>query len=92
MKFYDKYLVWQAIAHDCQDYEPYIAFVTINKQVYLEECVTKRLVPFIDKLKQDHDIILWSDMTSLHYARIVCDYLYEHKIDYVTKGELTKDQ
>ena len=25
-------------------------------------------------------------MASSHYARIVCDYLYEYKIDYVTKG------
>ena len=24
-------------------------------------------------------------MASSHYARILCDYLYEHKIDYVTK-------
>ena len=45
LKFYDKYLVCQAIAQDGQVSE------TINIQVYLEECVKKRLVPFISKLK-----------------------------------------
>lgn len=85
LKFYAKYLVWQAIAQDGQVSEPYITSGTINKQVYLEECVKKHLVPFINKLKQDHDVIFWPDMASSHYARIVCDYLDEHKIDYVTK-------
>lgn len=84
-KFYPKYLVWQAIAQDGQVSEPYITSGTINKQVYLEECVKKHLVPFINKLKQDHDVIFWPDMATSHYATIVCNYLNEHKIDYITK-------
>ena len=97
LKFYNKYLVWQAISQYGQVSEQYITFGTINKQIYLEECIKKHLVLFINKLKQDHDIIFWPDMASSHYARIVCDYLYEHKIDYVQNGEMpqpcpTKDQ
>lgn len=44
-----------------------------------------RLIPFINELAQEHDVIFWPDMASSHYARAVCDYLNEQKIDYVTK-------
>jgi len=49
LKFYNKYLVWQAISQDGQVSEPYITFVTISKEIYLEECIKRRLVPFINK-------------------------------------------
>lgn len=86
-KFHPNYLIWQAISQDGQVSEPYITKGTMNKTIYLEECIKKRLEPFIIKLQQDHDIIFWPDMASSHYSQVVCDYLDQQKIDYVKRNE-----
>ena len=56
-----------AIEQEGQICEPYIITEMINKKVQLEECVKKRVVPFISKLKENYYIIFWSDIDSSQY-------------------------
>lgn len=67
-KFFKKYMVWQAIDSFGNDSDPYITTGTINASIYLEECLKKRLLPF---LVQNHDldkVLFWPDMATCHYA------------------------
>lgn len=48
-KFYQKFLVWQAIDQNGNVSKPYITNGTINKKVYLENCLKKRLLPLIQE-------------------------------------------
>lgn len=48
-KFPQKYLVWQAMDRFRRVSEPYISEGPMNATVYLEECIKKRLLPFIHK-------------------------------------------
>ena len=49
-KFCEKFLVWQAISSDGQVCEPFIMKGSMNSDVYLKECVRKRLIPFIESI------------------------------------------
>jgi hypothetical protein len=48
-KFAGKYLVWQAMDELGNVSEPFISTGTIRMDVYKEECLRKRLLPFIEK-------------------------------------------
>ena len=85
-KFAAKYLVWQAIAENGEVSEPFITTGTINQQVYLEECIKKRLVPFIEKF-EDKNVLFWPDLASVHYATAVQQYLKSQNIDFVSKEQ-----
>lgn len=52
-KFYEKYLVWQAISSNGLVSSSYIQKGTMNSDVYLEECVKKRLIPFIESIGKE---------------------------------------
>lgn len=66
-KFARKYLVWQAIAGDGDVSEPLITTGTIDSKIYLEECVNKRLLPFLRKKEGTRPILFWPDLTALFH-------------------------
>ena len=82
-KFGDKFLIWQAIAENVEVSEPYVTKGTINKDIYLEECVKRRLIPFISKSKENHNVLFWPDLATSHYAKCVKDYLVSENVDFV---------
>ena len=53
--------------------------------VYKNDCIIKRLIPFINKHHSDGNYVFWPDLASSHYARSVTNYLDEKNIRYVTK-------
>jgi hypothetical protein len=59
--------------------------MAINEEVYLNECIIKRLVPFINKYHSDGNYVFWLDLASSHYAYSVTDWLEEQKIPFVPK-------
>jgi len=86
-KFPKKFLVWQAIDESGNVSEPYISSGTMNQEVYLNECLKKRLLPF---LRQHHDldrILFWPDLAMCHYANSVKRFLEEEKVDFLQKSE-----
>lgn len=84
-KFFSKYLVWQAIDEFGNVSEPYISSASMNAKVYLNECIIKRLIPFIDKHHSRDKVIFWPDMATCHYATEVTRYLESEEIDFVRK-------
>ena len=85
-KFYKKYLVWQAINENGDVSEPLICEGSLNSQTYLQECVKKGLLPFIDKHYNCEDILFWPDLGTSHYANSVTEYLREQKVEFVPKN------
>ena len=43
--------------------------VAVNQKVYLEECIKKKLIPFIAKHHSDGEYVFWPDLASAHYAK-----------------------
>ena len=84
-KFRRSYLVWQAIDEHGNVSCPFVSDRTINSEVYLKECLKKRLLPFIEKYHRRKSVLLWMDMATCHYASTVISWLEEQGIEYVSK-------
>jgi hypothetical protein len=54
-KFPAKRMIWQAICECGLRSRPYAMTVTMNSQLYLDECIKKRLIPFI--MQRDNPVI-----------------------------------
>lgn len=90
-KFYKKYMVWQCIDELGNVSDAFICIGTINGEIYLKECLQKRLLPFIRKYHKNHQILLWMDMASSHYKREVTEWLASQNIEFVTRDENAPD-
>ena len=79
-KFEPKLLVWMAISPHgvCRPF-----FVqknlAINSETYLQNCIKKRLIPFIKEYYSDNKYVFWPDLATSHYANIVQNYLKSEK-------------
>jgi hypothetical protein len=58
--------------------------VSINQEVYLNECLKERLIPFINEHHRDGKYIFWPDLASSHYAKSVVSWM-DQNINYVAK-------
>ena len=85
-KFPVKYMVWQAMAEDGQVSKPFFYQGIINSDVYMKECIKKRLVPFLNKFKHQKNILFWPDLATAHYSRKTQDLLKQLQINYVSKS------
>ena len=84
-KFAEKYLIWQAIDEEGNVSEPYISKGTLKSETYFEECIKKRLIPFITKKHKIEDVLFWPDLASVHYSKIVQDYFSSKNLEVVSK-------
>lgn len=87
-KFEKKLLVWVAISprgiSKC-----FIApsGLAVNKDVYMDECIDKRLIPFIEKYHSDGNYVFWPDLASAHYASAVNAHLTAMEVNFVQKAD-----
>ena len=68
-KFALKVMIWLAISergHSDVYVKP--SGLAINCRVYIDECIRARLVPFINKLHKDDEILFSPDLASSHYS------------------------
>lgn len=84
-KFGEKVLIWQAICICGLRTSAFFTKGTINADVYMKECLKKRLIPFYEK----HNVlrIFWPDLASAHYARSTLALLDSKGINFVSKEE-----
>jgi len=61
--------------------------LAMNQSIYLEECIKKRLIPFIRQHHSDSQYIFWPDLASSHYAKSVIRYLEEQNFNFVEKKD-----
>ena len=85
-KFEQKLLVWIAISTNGISS---LFFAkqrqAINKKPYSEECIIKRLVPFIDSYHDKDKTLFWSELASSHYSNIVPSSLSRNGIQFVDR-------
>ena len=55
----------------------------MNTQLYIDECLEKRLLPFIEQ----HDVpcIFWPDLAPIHYVQAARQWFEDHHIQLVPK-------
>lgn len=88
MKFEPKLLVWLAIsAKGRTSVYVHRSKAAVGSQTYLNECIRKRLVPFIEKYHQSDSILFWPDLASAHYSKEVQAFLVTHGITCVKRSQ-----
>lgn len=86
-KFESRYMIWQAISEGGHISEPFVTNRTVNGEIYLKECIKKRLVPFIRKLNVQRPVLFWPDLATSHYVGAVLDELKKAGISIVPKRD-----
>ena len=87
-KYEGKILVWLAISKKgISKVFTCPSGLAINQVIYKEQCLERRLIPFIKKYHSQDEIIFWPDLASSHYAETVCDFMIEKNIPFVEKFE-----
>jgi hypothetical protein len=61
--------------------------IAVRTQTYLNECIRKRLIPFINRYHVGDSVLFWPDLASAHYAREVQAFLTDHGVSYVKRGQ-----
>lgn len=87
-KFEPKLLVWVALSsrgHSDLYFVP--RRCSINGEVYRNECISGRLIPFIQEHHSDGDYLFWPDLASAHYANATQELLQEQNIPFVQKSD-----
>jgi hypothetical protein len=86
-KFPKRYMIWQCVDSCGNVSKPYVCLGTMTWKTYLEQCLRKRLLPFIRRYHKDKRVLFWPDMATCHYAKEVQEFLNRHRIPYVLRGE-----
>ena len=60
---------------------------TIRQDTYLNQCINKRLLPFIDKCHQNGNYLFWPDLASAHYSKLVQERLNEKNVPFVIRKD-----
>lgn len=82
-KFPKKFLVWQAICSCGERSSSFITTGSINTDVYIKECLQKRLLPFLRK----HEVssFFWPDLASCHYSKKAIEWYQTNSVMIVPK-------
>ena len=85
-KYPKKLLMWIAISERGMS-KPLFrksSAVAINADIYIDECLNKRLLPFIHKHHSDFRYTFWPDLASAHYAGATVSWM-EQNVNFVPK-------
>ena len=80
-KFPKKYLVWLAIRNCGSRSASFITFGTVNRKLYIRECLQKRLLPFIRS--HTSSALFWPNLASCHHSNKTMDWYQSHGIHVV---------
>lgn len=82
-KFPRKFLVWQAICTCGKRSKSFVTSGTINTDVYIKECLQKRLLPFYNS----HIVskFFWPDLATCHYSKRTLDWYEQNNVHFVPK-------
>ena len=86
-KFAPKLLIWMAMSSKgVSNVYVHKSKQAITTDIYLNECINKKLLPFIEKHYKRNNYIFWPDKASAHYADVVIKRLRTKNINVVTKS------
>lgn len=85
-KYPFKIMVWLAISNKGRT-SVFIKITkgAVNSEVYKNECLKKRLIPFIRKHYPDGNYVFWPDLASAHYSGNTQKFMREEGINFVPK-------
>jgi len=83
-KFAKRYLVWQAICKCDLKSSVFVYSGTINQNVYVEECLQKRLLPMLRPHKAS--VLFWPDLATCHYGKLTMEWYKENGVNIVPKN------
>ena len=81
-KFAKKFIVWQAICECGERSSCFVTTGTINIEIYIKECLKKRLLPFIRSHTSNPS---FRPDLACHYSGTTLNWIRQHKIDFVEK-------
>ena len=85
MKFEPKIMVWMAVSSkDTSDVYVHRSNEAIHQDVYLNECIIKRLLPLVQNYHQNDEFIFWLDLAPAHFSKIVQARSVDEKIPCVS--------
>lgn len=82
-KFPRKGMIWQAICSCGIKSRTFITSGTMNSQMYIDECLQKRVLPLIRKHKVP--VKFWPDLASIHYSRLTMKWFEDNEVDVIPK-------
>ena len=62
----------------------FIATGTVNADIYIKECLQKRLLPFI--AQHNKPVLFWPDLASSHYAKKTLIWYEANHVNFVAKS------
>lgn len=85
--FVDKYakkaMIWQGICSCGKKTRPFVTSSMMNSDIYIEECLKKRVLPFIRQHRVP--VKFWPDLASCHYSKKTVEFYMSNNIDFVLK-------
>jgi hypothetical protein len=73
-KFEDEVLIWAAISgNGLSDAYIHKSKNAIDYQIYINQCLKKRLLPFQKDMHPDNNYVFWPELASSHYAKITTE-------------------
>jgi len=82
-KFGKKLLIWQAICSCGLKSKAFVTSKTLNSELYMKECLEKRLLPFIKQHRSP--VMFWPDLASCHYSRATQGWYEANQVNIVPK-------
>lgn len=82
-KFAKKYLVWQAICKCGLKSSFFITSGTVDQNIYIKECLNKRLLPLIRQHKGP--VLFWPDLATCHYGKLAMKWYEDNGVNIVPK-------
>ncbi len=55
----------------------------MNKDVYVDDCLRRHLLPFLREHHRDGNYVFWPDKASSHYSRKAIDFMRAEHINFV---------
>ncbi|CAF4175085.1 unnamed protein product, partial [Rotaria sordida] len=87
-KFEPKVMIWMAIStKGIFDVYVHKSKLGVDQKTYLQECINKRLIPFIDKYHYDGNYLFWPDLASSHYSKVVQERLNQKNIPFISRND-----
>lgn len=87
-KFEPKIMVWMAMSSKgVSDVYIHKSKQAIRQDTYLNECINKRLLPFIEQYHFNGNYLFWPDLASAHYSKSVQERLNEKNVPFVIRKD-----
>jgi hypothetical protein len=75
-------MIWQAICSCGMKSKAFITSRTMNSDLYMKECLEKRLLPFIRQ--HNSPVKFWPDLASCHYSAATKNWYLLNGVDVVS--------